>query len=758
MKSFTFFLRFFFIFLFINLYNLVSAQTDEYGSMNSNRILSGLGLAASYVNVPYQSAFEQNDDGTLEAWIYPTATGGNPKTIISKGSNPTGASFMWTLSPTDGKMAFRIGVTDFLNTAGTAPPLNQWSHVAVTWSGGPVFTVRFYLNGALNGTAITQTANWSINTDAVRIGGSQAFVSYFFQGDMDEVRYWSNERTGTQITNNRYVGIGDGTNCNSGTALTSAANYNGLMSSWTFNSNVQAYDNISGYNGTYMGSAYSAAQAYGIPIPYNFALKLPGGSTDNVRIPSNSVFNMPIHGTIELWFKPISLNTEQVLVCKGAATTTISFILGVAASTGKLYFGTGTGLALNSTGAGLTLNQWNHIAVTWNANGGNFEIRFYKNGKQNGQMSTILVNFPFSSDPIWVGNSQPYNLPASGWIDELRIWSTAQSESEIRNNMFASCRGMSLSNLSGAWNFDGNLLNFSSTSGINATFNNGATNNCRFSGFLNDTLTGPFAMTLNSHSTTINRTGTPCPFPGGFYINSPFITIPDNNPTGITDSITVGGTNQTVISVEVFLSIQHSYVGDLTISLMAPNGQSRNLLTRNGGNGCNVLSFFNDNFTYYPSSTFYLPPWGFLIPIQTFGNFGGSASVGTWKLKCVDGTGGDIGVLCGWGIRINNLVGINRENGNVPHKFSLYQNYPNPFNPSTTIKFDIPSNPGNNTINVKLELFDILGREVAVMINDELQPGTYTINWDASKYSSGQYFYRLTAGSFTETRKMMILK
>jgi len=101
----------------------------------------------------------------------------------------------------------------------------------------------------------------------------------------------------------------------------------------------------------------------------------------------------------------------------------------------------------------------------------------------------------------------------------------------------------------------------------------------------------------------------------------------------------------------------------------------------------------------------------------------------------------------------------------APSDFSLSQNYPNPFNPVTTIKFAIPSNvkPSlaagrRETSIVKLIIFDMLGREVATLVNEEKQPGTYEVKWDATGFSSGIYFYRLTASSFVETRKMILLR
>ena len=88
--------------------------------------------------------------------------------------------------------------------------------------------------------------------------------------------------------------------------------------------------------------------------------------------------------------------------------------------------------------------------------------------------------------------------------------------------------------------------------------------------------------------------------------------------------------------------------------------------------------------------------------------------------------------------------------------FSLKQNFPNPFNPSTKIRFEIPSNQNNNKPKVLLGIYDILGREVAVLINESLSPGRYEVNWNASNYASGIYFYKIIASEFSQTNKMIL--
>ena len=84
---------------------------------------------------------------------------------------------------------------------------------------------------------------------------------------------------------------------------------------------------------------------------------------------------------------------------------------------------------------------------------------------------------------------------------------------------------------------------------------------------------------------------------------------------------------------------------------------------------------------------------------------------------------------------------------------SLGQNYPNPFNPVTKIKFGLPKNA-----HVKLTVFDAVGREIAVLVNEERSANTYEVEFDGSALPSGVYFYKLEAGDFVTTKKMLMIK
>lgn len=105
-------------------------------------------------------------------------------------------------------------------------------------------------------------------------------------------------------------------------------------------------------------------------------------------------------------------------------------------------------------------------------------------------------------------------------------------------------------------------------------------------------------------------------------------------------------------------------------------------------------------------------------------------------------------------LKVSNLpTAVEDEVNSVVNKFSLEQNYPNPFNPSTNIKYRL-----SGISNVSLKVYDVLGKEVATLVNEEKPAGSYEVKFDATGLSSGIYFYKLQAGSLIETKKMILLR
>lgn len=117
-------------------------------------------------------------------------------------------------------------------------------------------------------------------------------------------------------------------------------------------------------------------------------------------------------------------------------------------------------------------------------------------------------------------------------------------------------------------------------------------------------------------------------------------------------------------------------------------------------------------------------------------------------------------VIVGWDKIFGEISKVSdvKSDGNFPENFELFQNYPNPFNPTTKIKFTIPSVGTRHALSVQLNVYDVLGNEVAVLVNEEKPAGTYEVEFSAKNLPSGIYYYTIKAGNFTETRKMILLK
>jgi len=113
---------------------------------------------------------------------------------------------------------------------------------------------------------------------------------------------------------------------------------------------------------------------------------------------------------------------------------------------------------------------------------------------------------------------------------------------------------------------------------------------------------------------------------------------------------------------------------------------------------------------------------------------------------------GDLGSWSSVGI-FNFTTDVEKIDNIIPQSYSLKQNYPNPFNPSTQIEFSIPQSS-----HVSLKVYDVFGKEVTALVDGAKETGTYTTTWNAQNCPSGVYFYRLTAGSYSMTRKLLLLR
>ncbi|MCX7877717.1 MAG: T9SS type A sorting domain-containing protein, partial [Ignavibacteria bacterium] len=254
------------------------------------------------------------------------------------------------------------------------------------------------------------------------------------------------------------------------------------------------------------------------------------------------------------------------------------------------------------------------------------------------------------------------------------------------------------------------------------------------------------------------------------------------NPTGITYTAT-GSYTVSLTTTNSFGSNTKTVVNYIRVegvpmnnfSLVSPPHNSQVTVSSNDPSPV--------NFTWNRAST--SPTVKYHIKIKKVGtlteysfnsNSNGLDSVASLRKSQLDslaatmGTNGD-SVICTWrAFAFNGLdtlpstntflivikrlpIGIIQINGNVPEKFSLYNNYPNPFNPNTVIKFDVA-----RPQLIKLRVYDISGREIAVLANEILSEGTYMVSFNGGGLASGVYFYVLETEGFIDTRKMVLLK
>jgi hypothetical protein len=208
------------------------------------------------------------------------------------------------------------------------------------------------------------------------------------------------------------------------------------------------------------------------------------------------------------------------------------------------------------------------------------------------------------------------------------------------------------------------------------------------------------------------------------------------------------------------------------------------LKTTNNGSSWNVLNIGLDSISFF---SIYSTSADTIYTAGSYGTILKTINSGTNWQSQTSGTNKEITCLCfinsntGYAVGANGLIlktttggiiGIKTISGSIPSEYYLYQNYPNPFNPTTMIKFEIPNSrlrrgyggqakflkAGETNPKTEIRIYDVLGKEVVTLVNSELQPGTYEVDWDASNYPSGVYYYRLFTENYSETKKMILVK
>ncbi len=233
--------------------------------------------------------------------------------------------------------------------------------------------------------------------------------------------------------------------------------------------------------------------------------------------------------------------------------------------------------------------------------------------------------------------------------------------------------------------------------------------------------------------------------------------ITDNQSAFDTINVNIPGDliTQTISDVNIRIdTVLHTNDSDLEFYLIH-NNITDTLVYQAGGSGDNFIGTILDDQASTLIANGSAPFTGLFKPSRPLSAFNGGNVNGSWVLKVYDRAAGNTGTLKAWTLTVTTqqTSGVNNTGGEIPKQFSLSQNYPNPFNPTTNFEFRIA-----DLGLVSIKIYDITGREIKTIVNENMKPGVYKADFDASNLSSGVYFYKLTSGEFTETKKMLMVK
>lgn len=232
-------------------------------------------------------------------------------------------------------------------------------------------------------------------------------------------------------------------------------------------------------------------------------------------------------------------------------------------------------------------------------------------------------------------------------------------------------------------------------------------------------------------------------------------TLPKDLPSRIItyDSIIIQQTGK-VTDVDVNLTIMHQNDTNIAIWLINSMTPMNQLSILNGGTGDNYINTTFDDEADLSITEGTAPFTGSYKPQAPLSSFDNSQLQGMWRLRVLNLSATETGQLINWCLNIQYFDPLGIINNQVPLKSSIAQNYPNPFNASTSIQYSIV-----RSSDVKIIIYDVLGREIRTLINTRLSAGNYVLSFNANDLASGLYFYTMfLEGNQFDTKKMVLIK
>ena len=721
------------IFAVLMLIALSSSLKAQYVT-NKAGVFNG---STSYLSCYTNADNDLRNGYTIEAWVYYEFVQGKTSVIYH---DKAGIQLAINGS---GNVTFTHSATS--TALLDAFPTEQWTHLAATYDGT---TVKVYYNGQLKNT-LTSPGVIPPHGSNAYVGGvwHEGSVFHSLKGMLDDVRIWTEARSSFNIHRDMYMSLA---------AQIPTGTYKKLGVSYRFDAidNGFVYDEA-GYFFNGGGVSNVTLKDFNSEVSknttFNSSLVLEGAGS-YCAAPPNNKFEANSSVTVEGWVK-LGLNgphsAAQEIVSKGNAS----------AFSYRMYMKNDS-TAVFSVNAG-SINSveykvadpfnWNHIAGTYNGQTG--EMKLYVNGENvKSQMFTPAGIEGLPTDSLFIGKSASIaNSELKGQLDEVRIWGEKiRTPQEIKRFMHL---GITYSNnpLLGdavVYGFDGRTddVSFFAHAQVSTalTFNGSA-----------------YMRSARANAPIYSASPIIWQAPGDFLDNtwnlSPNRRSVSSNTVAY-DSIYYASSGS-VQDAKVMVLLNSANIHKVKLTLISPDGTSIQLTPEfnNAFVKCDLMSVFSDDanevISYGENSLAPFSPS--FKPFNQLSAFDGKERKGWWKLKIETGDIGAASHLIKWGIRDNILTGV-PQNGSVNlNSYKLDQNYPNPFNPSTKIKFELPAEVSGL---VKLAVYDITGKEIAVLANGALKPGAYEYTWNAEAFSSGVYFYTLKTKGGIITKKMLLVK
>jgi subtilisin-like proprotein convertase family protein/ribosomal protein L27 len=626
----------------------------SFAQLNWNQAgkFNGLTQPYTYLSTPNADEFNNINEIMIECWVCLTTSSGQYIFIDKGNANYRIAySFGELYLRTDNAAA---NVSDLkISVSLTA---NRWYHIAAivrdsATAPQPFSKVReLYIDGAPVKRDFQNFDSQTLgsSTDSLFIGGFGApNFGHITKGYLDDVRIWVGKFYPADVMQNFRSPLSAWGNASS--------YYNKCILSIAFqdsdNSGAPFFvSDRSRYNHTIINNnvtAFDMSQRPSVTTYTNQSIHL-DGSGQYLSAADHTSLSPTTALTMEAWVYPeknysgafIDVGT---ILCKGISNANYRLSLG---SDNSIYATINGNINFPSAlDAKAPVNQWTHVAFTYDASNGNFN--YYINGEPAGSGTNAQGNIINSTDSFYVGQSfSSYFF--KGYIDELRISGYIKSEQQINNYLY---RAIDLGNRSSAfelvcYNFDGYLENNNGFS-PRLYFRSGAEFSSRYVSSSKNFPVSPLLKADNFN------------FPNAWYLKKNSFRIPSAGTFGSSkyDTINIPYCRG-ILDVNVFLALNHTYEEDLSVYLISPAGDSVEMIKNNTGiKRGQFTTIFNDQADSSIVSdrfTSFLPN---IKPSTSLSSIlSGENMQGNWKLRVNDGVNGDTGMVFAWGLQFNNMV------------------------------------------------------------------------------------------------------